>query len=222
LDHLRKNNFTQAYSLIEQTHEITQMEEFQTLYAPFERHEREAYRLAFDGNTGEILLLLREFLPIPLLKDKIASIVKISYLNCFMRVESVELTDWKGTIEYYSLFFGIDSDIKETAKKLGIEEVLYKILGGKDKYGYRKYDFIDEIVKMKTEEQLRAEKMATKKDRSHLYHLLFLLGGVGLLSLIAYIMLNLFSGAISSYKEDRRQGPYKLFEKVYEQTGKPQ
>jgi len=222
LDHVRKNNFTEAYSLIEQTHEITEMDEFQKLYAEFARQEKEAYRLAYEGKTGEILLLLREFLPIPLLKDKIASIVKISYLRHFIGVTEIELTDWKATIEYYSLFFGIDSDIKETTKQIGVEDVLYKIIGGKDKYGYRKYDFIDDIVKMKTEEQLKAEKRAAKKDHSHLYHLLILVGGIGVLAFIAYILLNVFSSSIASYKEERRQGPYKLFEKVYEQTGRTQ
>lgn len=220
LDHIKKNNIKGAYALVEQSHEITKMKEFETLYAPFKSHETSAYQAAFEGKTAEILYELKEFLSIPLLKDKIASIVKISYIKSFMNVESVELTDWKAAIEYYSLFFGIDNDMKEAAKEIGIEEYLYKLIGGRDKYGYRKYDFIDNIIKEKTEEQLRAERQGKKKDLTNLQHFVIIIGGILLLSLGAYLALNIFSSQIREYKEERSRGPYKLFERVYEQMGK--
>lgn len=220
LDNIQKGRTQAAYDLVEQAHEITGMEEFKTLYAPFQAKEPDAYKAAFNGQTGEILFMMKDFIAIPQLKDKIASIVKISYLKSFMNVEAVDLTDWKSTIEYYSLFFGIDNDIKETMKAIGQEDVLYKLIGGKDKYGYRKYDFIDDIIKEKTEEQIRAEKQRAKKDFTHLQHFLLLIGGILGLSLLAYLFLNIFSSEIREYKEDRRHGPYKLFERVYEKTGK--
>jgi len=220
LDHIQKGKKTDAYALVEQAHEITGMDEFQTLYAPFRAKEPDAYKAAFHGKTGDILYQMKDFLSIPLLKDKIASIIKISYLKSFLNVESVELTDWKSTIEYYSLFFGIDNDVKEATRQIGVEEVLYKMIGGKDKYGYRKYDFIDNIIKEKTEEQLLAEKQKAKKDFTHLQHFLFVIGGVLILALLAYIILNIFSSEIREYKDERRHGPYKLFERVYEKTGK--
>ena len=222
LDHIQKNKKTDAYALIEEAHEITQMDEFKTLYAPFKAKESDAYKAAFHGQTANILYLMKDFLAIPLLKDKIASIVKISYLKSFLKVENVEMTDWKSTIEYYSLFFGIDNDIKETMKTIGQEDVLYKLIGGKDKYGYRKYDFIDDIIKEKTQEQLLAEKQKKKKDYTHLQHFLFIIGGILVLSLLAYIFLNIFSSQIRDYKEERRMGPYKLFERVYEKSPRGQ
>ncbi len=220
LDHIQKGKNSEAYALIEQAHEITRMDEFQTLYAPFKAEEPAAYTAAFHGQTAEILYRMKDFLSVPLLKDKIASIVKISYLKSFLNVDDVEMTDWKSTIEYYSLFFGIDNDIKETTRQLGIEEVLYKMIGGKDKYGYRKYDFLDDIIKEKTEEQLKAERQKKKRDLTHIQHFLIIVGGILLLSLGAYIALKIFGSEIREYKEERRHGPYKLFQKVYEKTGK--
>lgn len=222
LDHIQKGKNQEAYALVEQAHEITRMDEFKNLYAPFKAKEPEAYKAAFHGQTADILFQMKDFLPISLLKDKIASIVKISYLKSFLKVEDIEMTDWKSTVEYYSLFFGIDNDIKETMKQIGQEDVLYKLIGGKDKYGYRKYDFIDNIIKEKTEEQLLAEEQKGKKDYTNLRHFLLIVGGVLLLSLLAYIFLNVFSTEIREYKEERRHGPYKLFERVYEKSPKGQ
>ena len=223
-DFLKKDKIADIYHLAESHYEISQLPAFKKLHLPYEKAEKIAYRASYKGDTHTILNTLEPFLGIPTLKDKIAPIMKLAYLKQIESVPHPDLVDWRATLEYYSLYFGIDQDVRETMQKIGMEEMLYKMVGGKDRFGYRKYDFVSSLIKEKTTEQMEAEKYKNieTKDRTHLRNYLLVGGGILAFVIAVKLVTMIFSSSIEAYKNDRRQGPYKLFEKIYEQRGETQ
>jgi len=147
-----------------------------------------------------------------MLKDKISSIIKISYLKSFSNIKEINLVDWKSTIKNYSLYYGIDSDLRNVAKKVGFENELYKTLAGIDRYGYRKYDFVDDIISYTTKEKLKEEKKVHTRAAPAKNYIAIVLVIIVFIILVKVVTL-IFDTAIEDYKKERRQSPYKLFEK---------
>lgn len=220
LNYINKDDINSAYKIAQEDYEITHMKQFKELYKKYQYAEEQAYKFALDGDTEQVLITFKDFLNIGLFKDKISSIVKISYLKGIFKVKDtdLELINWKSTIDHYSLYFSVDEDLKEAAKKVGFEEYLYKVLGKIDKFGYRKYDFTEKIIGYKTEEELKKERSI--QIPQIVWHYIIIFISIIVFVILAKVAIDIFSEEIYAYKQERKEGPYKLFERVFEYTNK--
>ena len=192
---------------------------FRKILDKYKQKETQAYIYVKKSDIEYLLLSMGDYIHYPLLRDKIASFIKIAYLKKFLNInkEDVSLIDWRGTLEHYALYFGVDGDLKIVAKRKGIEKDLNKVIVRSNFLGYRKYDFSEDILKFKTQEQLQIQEQKTKeiKKDPHMFHLMLIGAGVVVFILLAWIMLKIFEPNIQDIKEERKKGPYKGFETIY-------
>ena len=220
LNKLNAQDIKGALEIVENDYNIVFLDTFREFLKPFKQKQTQAYEHIEKSNVEHLLLVFNEYINYPILKDKIASFVKLAYLKKFLSVneEDIALIDWRRSFEHYSLYFGTDEDLKLVAKNKNIERELYKVIGKNDFFGYKKYEFSEDILKYKTKEQIEEEERR-KRQRSehpHYLHMAIVAGGVVVFILLTWMLLTVFDSNIEQIKQERKRGPYKGFKKVYE------
>jgi len=220
LNKLNNNDIKGAFEVVENDYNIVFLDAFKELLKPFKQKQAQAYEYVNKSDIEHLLLSFDEYMNYPILKDKIASFVKLAYLKKFLFVseEDMPLIDWRGSFEQYSLYFGTDEDVKIVAKNKHIERELYRIISRNDFFGYKKYEFSEDILKYKTKEQIEEEerRKRQKSGHSHYLHMAIVAGGMVVFILLAWMLLTIFDSNIERIKQERKRGPYQGFKKVYE------
>jgi hypothetical protein len=215
-------NYYEAFDIINKNYILTDSYEFNRLKKEFNKIELQAYKMLLLNPTKDILNLFLPYINYTLLKPKIASFIKISYINEVLKIpqEDIDRVDWKYLVEHYSVYFGIDEDIKLLLKKFNKEKFIYKVIGATSHDGYKKVKFIDTLIRYKTEEEILEEKLKAKQEDKGLLHLyLILSGGIIAFAILVVLLINIFKTDIENYKQKRKStSVYTLFEKIYKAT----
>ncbi len=137
----------QAYQLAEKYHQFRTTIQFQNLEAEFKKVLDEAYKVAYKGQTEEVMKIFGIYLEIPYWLDKVASVMKISYLQDLKEnANDGGYINWADTYRNYVVRFGKDYEIDSLADFLLNKDVLngLKLTGAKD--GYKREGFIPSLI----------------------------------------------------------------------------
>lgn len=118
----------QAYSLAAQEERLQAMPEYTQLNKDFKECANNASTLAGDGYTNRVVDLLSPYFEVEYWKEKIASIIKISYLyeldNTAENKAAHPDVNWKKSIAIYLDRFGLDEEISRVCETHGLMEYL--------------------------------------------------------------------------------------------------
>ncbi|CAM2811902.1 WD40 repeat domain-containing protein [Helicobacter burdigaliensis] len=154
LNATKEHKLAQAFAFTEEYPELKGLKEGKALYENFKNKTKAALSYANAGDGKGVLDCLKEYLYIDLWKDKIASILKIAYLNEFLahspkketKEEEKENISWEETFGYYIERYGKDEELKKVAQEMELEEVIEKIpLDGNTK-GYLTAIIADSLI----------------------------------------------------------------------------
>lgn len=154
LNAIKEHKLAQAFILAEEHPEFKGLKEGKALYENFKNKTKIALGCANAGDGKATLDCLKEYLYIDLWKDKIASILKIAYLNEFLahspkkeaQNKEEENISWEETFGYYIERYGKDEELKKVAQEMGLEAIVDKIpLDGNAK-GYLTAIIADSLI----------------------------------------------------------------------------
>jgi WD40 repeat protein len=138
-----------AYRIVEQDSNLASLEEFEALKNDFKKLSKKAYEKAFGGFSQTALEILEDYLDINYWRDKVGSIMKVSYIN-EIKYGAQKFTDkqvdWNRTLEDYILHFGKDEEFIKTVKSAGLGQYLEKIDNDGDAEGFKKLEYLNSII----------------------------------------------------------------------------
>lgn len=120
---------SKAFEMAETHFELRSMLEYKALYEDFRNHGKTAFASASNGDGRGAVNALKEYLNIDCWQDKIASILKIAYLNEFLQNanQKDKNINWKESFLYYIERYGKDEELKKVASEMGLEGLLESI-----------------------------------------------------------------------------------------------
>ena len=91
---------------------------------------------------------IKEYLNIKCWQDKIASILKIAYLNEFIQnaYQGSQNINWKESFEYYIKRYGKDEELKKIATEMGLENILKSIPQEGNPQGYLSVSLAESLL----------------------------------------------------------------------------
>lgn len=117
-----------AYDLALQEPRLQAMPEYTELNNTFKDLAKEATNLAGEGQSNKVIDLLNPYFEIEYWKDKIASIIKISYLyeldNAAQNKAAFSDVNWKKSVGVYLDRFGLDEEISKICESHGLMDCL--------------------------------------------------------------------------------------------------
>jgi len=116
-----------AFKLVESYEYINSLPEYRELLKEFEKTIETAKNFAYNGNSKATLETVKEYLEIDYCKDKVKSIIRISYLNEMRAIVDIESVKWIDTFTKYIDIFGKDEDLIEIATAKNLADLVTKI-----------------------------------------------------------------------------------------------
>jgi len=135
-----------AFRLLEKNESLKSLPQFQELQKKFETVFEAARQYAFSGEPKSALLKMSSVRNISFWREKVASIMKISYLNEMRIYAKDREVNWDLTFKRYIKRYGKDAELKKIAKEMNKYELLEAIEESGSSEGYKSSEFVDYIV----------------------------------------------------------------------------
>ena len=147
----KENKLTEAFKLAETHHELRSMPEYKALYETFKKQEKIAFNFAVVGNGKNVLEHLKDYLHIECWVDKIAAILKITYLaefanNAPSKTGASKNISWKEAFQYYIERYGKDEELKKLVSEIGLQKELDAIPFDGNPRGYLTAPIADSLL----------------------------------------------------------------------------
>ena len=139
---------SKAFEMAEEHFELHSMLEYKILYDDFKAKSKIAFGFASNGDGKGVIDTLKEYLNIKCWQDKIASILKIAYLNEFIQnaYQGSQNINWKESFEYYIKRYGKDEELKKIATEMGLENILKSIPQEGNPQGYLSVSLAESLL----------------------------------------------------------------------------
>ncbi|RAX52580.1 WD40 repeat domain-containing protein [Helicobacter sp. 11-8110] len=139
---------SKAFEMAEEHFELHSMLEYKILYDDFKAKSKIAFGFASNGDGKGVIDTLKEYLNIKCWQDKIASILKIAYLNEFIQnaYQGSQNINWKESFEYYIECYGKDEELKKIATEMGLENILKSIPQEGNPQGYLSVSLAESLL----------------------------------------------------------------------------
>lgn len=145
-DAIEKNNIKRVYEIALEYETLKNLPEFKSFCKDFEEKFERAKSYAFNGEPKRAMLTLSIYMEVPYWIDRVASLLKIAYLQEIQNRLHESDVNWPLTIRRYTDRFGKDTEIEHLLGENNLLHHLEKIEGEGDREGYRRHKFIEEIV----------------------------------------------------------------------------
>ncbi len=145
-DAIEKNNIKRVYEIALEYETLKNLPEFKSFCKDFEDKFERAKSYAFNGEPKRAMLTLSIYMEVPYWIDRVASLLKIAYLQEIQNRLHESDVNWPLTIRRYTDRFGKDTEIEHLLGENNLLHHLEKIEGEGDREGYRRHKFIEEIV----------------------------------------------------------------------------
>ncbi|MFW6307025.1 MAG: hypothetical protein ACOC08_00100 [Campylobacterales bacterium] len=146
---IKEKDIPAAYRIVEQDSDLASLEEFESLKNDFKKLSKKAYEKAFGGFSQSALEILEDYIDINYWRDKIGSIMKVSYIN-EIKYGAQKFTDkqvdWMRTLENYVCRFGKDEEFIKTVRSAGLGQYLEKLESDGDAEGFKKIEYLNSII----------------------------------------------------------------------------
>lgn len=153
LNAVEEKNERDAYEQVEKNPELKILPQFLTLVEKFKTVLESANFEAFQGYPEKTIDKLRVYLEIPYWSEKVASVIKVAYINEMKDKAKSKDVHWEYTLNEYVRRFGVDSEIEQLCREINQTATLKELRDNADPKGYAKYDFIPSIIIEKTKEE---------------------------------------------------------------------
>ncbi len=154
LETVKAKDLKKAYELATQEPKLQALPEYSALNVEFKKIAHEASDLAGDGHTSNVIDLLRPYFEVIYWQEKIASIIKVSYLyelsNAAQNKAAYNDVNWKKSIQIYLDRFGLDEEISRICEIRGLMEHITDTDKGNPK-GYKDLPYTSSILMRDTE-----------------------------------------------------------------------
>ncbi len=139
-DALRKNDINTIFSLAKDHTELRHFREYEEIENKFKTLSKQALDMAFKSDTQSIMQLFEPYRGITLFEDKIASLIKISYINEMRQAAKAGGVDWENAFTRFITYFGRGDELIHLAQQINQLEVLKSIKVNSDRQGFKKYE----------------------------------------------------------------------------------
>lgn len=146
LDAIKKHNVKRVYEIALEYETLKSFPDFREFCKDFEERFERAKPYAYAGDAKRTILALSIYVEIPYRLDRIASLLKIAYLQEIAQHAKEEQVNWILTLRRYIDRYGKDTELEFLLRKQGLYKYLEEIEDEGDREGYRRHKFIEEIV----------------------------------------------------------------------------
>jgi WD40 repeat protein len=108
-----------AYRMADINLNLRNTPEFQELHSSFKDICEKAKKAAFGGNAKDAYSILALYMEVDFTLDKVASIMKIAYLNEIKSTKGSSSIHWEKTIKNYLTMFNFDIELKRSLELVG-------------------------------------------------------------------------------------------------------
>lgn len=143
VEYVEKDLEFEAYKLIEERVELKLLDAYEKLTNKFKVTLSNASEMAYKGEVLETLNIFGKYMEMDYYRDKIASIIKIAYLNEIKNAD-IEI-NFENVFNLYISRFSKDNEIEKLAKELKKVEILDKLEDGDEK-GYLNLAYLNTIL----------------------------------------------------------------------------
>jgi len=153
LNSVAQKNEKDAYAQVEKNPELKLLPQFTDLVDKFKKTLDTANGFAFQGYPAKTIERFKDYMFIDYWEEKIASVIKVAYINEIKDRATDKKLNWEATVNEYISRFGKDAEIEQLCKQCKQKEILDKFDMG-DASGYKKYDFLSTIIIEKNESEM--------------------------------------------------------------------
>lgn len=146
IESVEKGDNVLAFRLVEKNESLKALSQFQELQKRFEAVFDAAKQYAFSGEPKSALLKMADLKEISFWRDKIASIMKIAYINEMKIYAKDRDVNWELTFKRYIKRFGKDSELRKIAKDMNKLEILDAIDEPGGSEGYKTSELVEYVV----------------------------------------------------------------------------
>ncbi|WP_104721636.1 WD40 repeat domain-containing protein [Helicobacter mesocricetorum] len=143
---IEKKEIKKVYSMVNDNEQLRSMVQFKEFTKIFLEVYEAARVYAYEGNAKQAMITLGEYMEIPYWIDKIASLMKIAYLQQIDNAVYEADVNWEITIRRYYDRFGKSIELIKLLEGKPMEEFLDKFEEDGNSDGYRYYQFVEDIV----------------------------------------------------------------------------
>jgi hypothetical protein len=148
-----EKNERDAYEQVEKNPELKILPQFLDLLDKFKTVLDRANQDSFQGYPEKVLQTFENYMEISYWSEKIASVIKVAYINEMKDKAKSKEVNWKETLNEYVRRFGIDSEIEQLTKMINQSHILKDFKDAADPKGYMRYDFLPTIIINKSSEE---------------------------------------------------------------------
>lgn len=146
IDAVANKDNTLAFRLVEKNESLKALPQFKDLQSRFENVFNEAKQHAFVGEPKSALLKLGDVKELSFWRDKVASIMKLAYLNEMKIFAKDREVNWDLTLKRYIRRYGKDAELRKIMKDMNKLEILEAIEDSGSSEGYKNAELVDYIV----------------------------------------------------------------------------
>ena len=144
---VRTNDLPRVYELAKSHIELRELPQYQTIEQTFKTLSKQALDYAFKADAFSVKQLLLPYINIDLFIDKIASIMKIAFLNEMKQHAKKPDIDWVALFKRYIALFGKNEELIHTAAQIEKTKELESFEAEPDAFGYKKHELPHTILK---------------------------------------------------------------------------
>ncbi len=143
---LQKNDVDTIFSMAKEHNELRTLREYETIENRFKELSKKALDFAFIADVRGIKEVFGNYTTVKLFEDKIASLIKIAYLNQMRKEANNPKIDWQSVFSKFITYYGKSDDLLFTARQINQIEILKKIKLPNNPEGYKKEALVDSIL----------------------------------------------------------------------------
>ena len=163
---IKSKDYKTVYAIIEKYEEFKYLHVFSVLDSEFRELIKKCFDMAHNGKTRDIYKLLNVYFGINYRVDKVAQVMKLSYINELRSYADHTDILWKETFENYCKLFSKDDAIIQLSKEIGKEKFLKELDSFEDYvFGYRQTQMVENIIVREEKKESKKEEDKNKKTK---------------------------------------------------------
>ena len=143
---IENKNLEEVYNLVLEYPALSSLSVFQRLEDKFNDIFEDVLKDAFRGDPSAVLSELAIYLKLKYWSDKIASILKVGYIQEFKYNKDKYGVNWEESIKNYLIRFGIDGEIEKVCEEFELNEILEKLSDSVNPTGYKSQIFLETLL----------------------------------------------------------------------------
>lgn len=146
IEAIEKKDIKKAYQILEKYEILKNLPHYDQLLEDFDKKFERAKVYAFEGAPQRVILSMSVYMEIEYWKDKVASILKIAYLNEIENSVTAPDVNWYLTLKRYITRYSKDAEIIKVLNDHKMGDKINSIDFDGDPEGYKKHVFLEEMV----------------------------------------------------------------------------